>query len=157
VAGGDVDVARLERGEPVGVDLGEHARGGAELQQRDVLALGDRARGLWLDLDDLGIGEPADQVDVVHGKVDDDADIRHPWRKRSDAGDGDGENVLARYRLLDRGDRGIEALDMADHQGDAGAPRRLDDLPGLFNGGSDRFFDQDVNLARDAGERDLVM
>ncbi len=55
VARGDVDGARLERRQPVGVDVREHAGGGAELQQRDVLALGDRARGLRLDLDDLGI------------------------------------------------------------------------------------------------------
>ena len=50
-----VHVARLERREPVGVDVGEHARGGAELQQRDVLALGDGARELRLHLVDLGI------------------------------------------------------------------------------------------------------
>ena len=49
VAGGDVDGARLERRQPVGVDVREHARGGAELQQRDVLALGDRARSCgWI-------------------------------------------------------------------------------------------------------------
>ncbi len=91
----DGDVARLERREPVGVDVGEHARGGAELQQRDVLALGDRARQLRLHLDDVGIGEPADEVDVVHGEIDDHADIRHARRKRPDAGDRDRQNVLA--------------------------------------------------------------
>ena len=112
----DGDVARLERRQPVGVDVRQHAGGGAELQQRDVLALGHRAGELRLHLDDLGIGEPADQIDVVHGKVDHHADIRHPRRERTDAGDGDRKDVLARDRLLDGGDRRIEALDMADHQ-----------------------------------------
>ena len=51
--GGDVDGARLERRQPIGVDVGEHARGGAELEQRDVLAFGDRVGELRLHLDDL--------------------------------------------------------------------------------------------------------
>ena len=157
VAGGDVDVARLERGEPVGVDLGEHAGGGAELQQRDVFALGDRARGLRLDLDDLGIGEPADQVDVVHGEIDDDADIRHARRERPDPGDGDRQNILALDRALDRLDRRIEALDMAGHQGDAGAPRGGDDLAALLDGGGDRLLDQDMDAARGAVDGDVAM
>ena len=131
-AGRDRDVARLERRQPVGVDMGEHAGGGAELQQRDILALGDRAGELRLHLDDVGLGEPADQVDVVHGKIDDDADIRHPRRKRPDAGDRDGKNVLARDRLLDRRDRRVEALDMSDHQRHAGAARGSDDLAPLL-------------------------
>ena len=156
-AGRDRDVARLERRQPVGVDVGEHAGGGAELQQRDILALGDRAGELRLHLDDVGFGEPADQVDVVHGKIDHHADIRHPRRKRSDPGDGDRKNVFARDRLLDGGDRRIEPLDMADHQGHAGAARGGDDLAPLLDRGGDRLFDQDVNVARDAGERDLVM
>ena len=156
-AGRDRDVARLERRQPVGVDMREHAGGGAELQQRDVLALGDRAGELRLHLDDVGFGEPADQVDVVDGEVDDDADIRHARRERADAGDGDRENVLARDRLLDGGDRRIEALDMADHQRDAGAARGVDDVASLFHRGRDRLFDHHVDLARDAGERDLVM
>jgi hypothetical protein len=42
------------------------------------------------------ISEPADQVDVVRGKIDHHADIRHPRRKQTDARDRDGENVLAR-------------------------------------------------------------
>ena len=80
-----------------------------------------------MDFDDLGIGEPADQIDVVHGEIDDDADIRHPRRERSDPGDGDRKNILALDRPLDRLDRRIEALDMAGHQGDAGAARGGDD------------------------------
>jgi len=54
----------------------------AKLQQRDVFALSDRARGLRLNLDDFRLGEPADQIDVVHGKIDDDADIGHARWKR---------------------------------------------------------------------------
>ena len=52
---------------------------------------------------------------------------------------------------------GIEALDMTDHQGDAGAPRGVDDGAPLLDRGGDRLFHQHVDLARDAGERDLVM
>src|SRR4029078_4908038 len=102
--------------QPCGVESGERARGGAELQQRDILALGDRAGELRLHLDDVGFGEIADQVDIVHGEIDDDTDIRHARRKRSDPGDGDGKDVLARYRLFDGGDRRIEALDVTDYQ-----------------------------------------
>ena len=153
----DVHVARLERRQPVGVDVREHARGGAELQQRDVLALGDRARELRLHLDDVGIGEPADQVDVVHGEVDHHADIRHARRERADAGDGDGQNVLAADRLLDRLHRRIEALDVADHQRDAGPARGGDDVAPLLHRGGDRLLDQHVDAARDAVQRDLVM
>ena len=69
----------------------------------------------------------------------------------------DRKNILARYRLLDRGDRRVEALDMADHQRHAGAARGGDDLPPLLDRGCDRLFDQDMDVARDAGERDLVM
>ena len=113
----DGDVARLEWREPVGVDVGQHAGGGAELQQRDVLALGDRAGKLRLHFDDVGIGEPADQIDVVDGEIDHHADIRHARRKRTDARDRDRKNVLAADRFLDRGHGGIEALDVADHRG----------------------------------------
>ena len=69
----------------------------------------------------------------------------------------DRKNILARDRLLDRGDRRIEALDMADHQRDAGAARGGDDVAPLLDRGGDRLLDQDVDVARDAGERDLVM
>ena len=55
------------------------------------------------------------------------------------------------------GDRRIEALDMADHQRHAGAARGGDDVAPLLDRGGDRLFDQDVDVARDAGERDLVM
>ena len=156
-AGRNRDAARLERRQPVGVDVGEHARGGAELQKRDILALGDRAGKLRLHLDDIGFGEPADQIDIVHGQIDDDADIGHPRRKRPDAGDADGQNILARDRLLDRGDRRIEALDMADHQRHAGTARRVDDVLPLLHRRGDRLLDQDVDVARDAGERNFMM
>jgi hypothetical protein len=33
--------------------VGEHARGSTELQERDILALGDRAGKLRLHLDDI--------------------------------------------------------------------------------------------------------
>src|SRR5499427_1370805 len=110
--GRDVHGARLERRKPVGVDVGEHARGGAELQKRDVLALGLGAGELRLHLDDLGLGEPADQVDVVHREIDHHADVRHARRERAHPGDGDREDVLVAQRLLDRLHGGIETLDV---------------------------------------------
>ena len=62
------------------------------MSSRSAMAL----RELRLHLDDLGIGEPADQVDVVHREIDDHADIRHARRERSDPGDGDRQDVLVR-------------------------------------------------------------
>src|SRR5580698_9436704 len=110
-----------------------------------------------MDFDDLRIGEPADEIDVVHGEIDDDADIRHPRRKRSDPGDGDRKNVLALDRPLDRLDRRIETLDMAGHQGDAGAAGGGDDGIALLDGGGDRLLDQDVDAARGAVDGDVAM
>ena len=156
-AGGDGDVARLERRQPVGVDMGEHAGGGAELQKRDVLALCDGAGKLRLNFHDIRLGEPADQIDVVHGKVDDHADVRHPRRKWSDPGDRDRKNVLARYCRLDRGHGRIETLDMADHQGHAGAARGGNDGAPLLDCRRNRLFDKDVKVAGDARKRDLMM
>ncbi len=46
---------------------------------------------------------------------------------------------------------------MADHQRHAGLARRIDDVLPLLHRGGDRLLDQDVDVARDAGERDLVM
>ena len=144
------DVARLERREPVGVDLRQHAGRGAELQQRDVLALGDRAGELRLHVDDIGAGEPADQIDIVHREIDDDADVRHARRERPDPRDRDGEDVLAADCLLDRLHRRIESLDVPDHQRDAGAARRRDDVAPLLDRRRDRLFHQDMDAARDA-------
>ncbi len=62
-------------------DVGEDAGLGAELQQRDVLARRMDRIGLRLDLGDLRTGEPADQVDVVDGEVDDHADVGHARRE----------------------------------------------------------------------------
>ena len=107
------DVAGFERRQPVGVDVGEHARCGAELQQCNVLAVGHGIGQLWLHLDDVGVGKPADQIDVVDRQVDHHADIRHAGWKRPDPGNGDRQNILAADRLLDRLDGRIEALDMA--------------------------------------------
>jgi hypothetical protein len=64
---------------------------------------------------------------------------------------------LAADRVLDRLDGRIEALDVADHQGHAGAPRGGDDGAPLLGGGGDRLLDQHVDAARDAGERDLMV
>mgnify|MGYP006920630455 CR=1 FL=1 len=71
----DDDVSRLEWRQPIRVDVRQHAGGGAELQKRDVLAFGDRARKLRLHLDNVGIGKPADQIDIVNRQVDHHADI----------------------------------------------------------------------------------
>ncbi len=157
VTRGDVDVAGLERRQPVGVDVGQHARGGAELQQRDVLAFRYGARCLRLDLDDLGIGEPADQVDIVDRKIDHDSDVRHTRRKRSNAGNRDRKNILVLDRLLERLHRRIEAFDMAGHQRNAGAASSRNDGMAFLDGRSDRLFDQHVDAALGAFDRNLAM
>src|SRR5262249_57035589 len=107
---------RLERRQRIGVDVGEHAGGGAELQECDVLALGNRIRELRLHFRDVGVGEPTDEVDVVDGEVDDHAYVGHARRERADTGDGDGKNVLIADRVLDRLNRRVKPLDLADHQ-----------------------------------------
>src|SRR4030095_8624294 len=74
-AGGDRYIARLEWRQPIRVDMRENAGGRPELQKSDVLAFGNCTGELRLHLNDIGIGEPADQVDIVHGEIDDDADV----------------------------------------------------------------------------------
>src|SRR5712664_314553 len=157
VAGGDGDVARLERRQPVGIDMRQYAGGGAKLQQRDILALGDGAGELRLHLHNVRLGEPADQIDVVHGEVNDHTDVRHSRRKRPHAGDRDRKNIFTRYRRLDGGDGRVEPFDMPHHQRHAGAAGGVDNVPSLFDRGRDRLFNEDVNLAGNAGERDLMM
>ena len=116
-----------------------------------------RARQLRLNLDDLGFGEPADQIDVVHGEIDHHADIRHARRKRTDAGDGDRQDIFARIASLIASTVGIETLDMADHQGDAGMARRGNDVAALLHRRRDRLLDQNVHAALDAGKREVLM
>ena len=93
----------------------------------------------------------------MHGEIDDDADIGHARRKRPDPGDGDRKNVLILDRALDRLHRRIEALDMADHQRDAGAARRGDDGAALLDGRGDRLLHHDVDAARGAVDGDIAM
>ena len=93
----------------------------------------------------------------MHREVDDDADVRHARRERADPGNGDREDVLAAQRVLDRLHGGIEALDMADHQGHAGPARRRDDGVAFLDRRRDRLFDQHVNAARDAGQRQIAV
>ncbi len=128
-----------------------------KLQERDVLALGNRIRELRLHFRDVGVGEPADEVDVVDGEVDDDADVGHARRERADTGDGDGKNVLIADRVLDRLNRRVEPLDMTDHQGDARVPRRRYDCVSLFHRRCDRLFHQHVHATFDAAERQFPM
>ena len=40
------------------------------MKQRDILTLGNCTGELRLNVDDVGFGKPADQIDVVHRKVD---------------------------------------------------------------------------------------
>ena len=51
----DDDVTRLERRQPIRVDMGENAGGGAKLQKRNIFTLGDGAGELRLHLDDVGV------------------------------------------------------------------------------------------------------
>jgi len=46
---------------------------------------------------------------------------------------------------------------MADHQRHAGAVRGVDDVAPLLDGRRNRLLDQDMDVARDAGERDFMV
>ena len=93
----------------------------------------------------------------MHGEIDDDADIGHPRRERPDPGNGDRKNVLILDRPLDRLHRRIEALDMADHQGDAGATGGGNNGAALLDRRRDRLLHHDVDAARGTGNRDIAM
>ena len=103
------------------------------------------------------LGEPTDQIDVVNGKIDHHADIRHARRERSDARDGDREDLFVADRFLDRFDGRVEPFDMANHQRHSGTARGGDDGASLLDRRRDRFLHQNVDAAGDAGERQLLM
>src|SRR5262249_60510260 len=84
------DVARLERCHPVGGDVCQNSRCSTKLQKGNGFTLGYSARELRLYIDDMGIREPTDQVDIVDRWINDNANVRHARRKGPDAGDADG-------------------------------------------------------------------
>jgi len=107
-----VTPARLGRASASGVDVRKHAGGGAELQQRDILApRPPRWRAAALHPRRFvrpRLMNQRNQIDVMHGEVDDHADVRHSRRK------GRSTRVIAiermsspDYRLLDGGHRGL--------------------------------------------------
>ena len=157
VACRDDHVARLERREPIRVDVGEHAGSGAELEECDILTLGDCARELRLHLHDVGFGEPSDQIDIVNRKVDDHPHVRHAWWERADTGDGDGKNVFVANSVLDRFHGRVEPLDMTHHQRHTGMPRCGDDRAPLFDRRRNRLLHQYMDAARDTTQRQFPM
>src|SRR5260221_13538820 len=147
----------LKRRQPICVDVSQDAGCGPKLQKRNIFALCNCTRKLWLYFNDVGISEPANQVDVVHGKIDDNAPIRHPRPKRSNASNGDRKDILAPDRVFDRFHRRIEALDMTHHQSDAGTACGPDDLAPLLDRRRDRLFHQDGDAARNTVECKIAM
>src|SRR6516162_7210281 len=93
----------------------------------------------------------------MHCEIDDHSDIRHPRRKWTDTRDGDGENVLIFDGALYRLNRRIEALDMADHQGHAGAPGGSDDGAAFLHRRSNRLFHQHVDTAARTVDGNVAM
>src|SRR5215510_10702594 len=137
----DNDIACLEWRQPIRIDVRENAGGGSKLQKSDVFALGNCTGKLRLHLDDVRVGEPADQVYIVNGEIDYDADIRHARWERPDTSDSNRENIFTADRLLDRLDSGIEALDVADHQGYTSPACSTDNFASFFNRRGNRLFD----------------
>ena len=93
----------------------------------------------------------------MHAEIDDDADIRHARRKRSDPRDGDRENVLVLDRPLDELDRRVEALDVPDHERHAGAAGGRDDGPAFRHRRGNRLLDQKMHAAGDAFKSNVVV
>src|SRR5262249_25062537 len=118
---------------------------------------GYRARELRLDIDDIGIREPTDQIDIVDRQINHHANVRHARRKRPDAGDADGQYVFSPDRFLDRFDGRIETFDVANHQAHAGAACGADNLPPLLDRRRDGLFHHDVDAVSDTGKRDVPM
>src|SRR4051794_33501422 len=141
VASHDSDIPRLEGCEPIRVDVRQYTGGSAELEERDVLTLGERAGELRLHLNDLRFREPTDEIDVVDGEIDHHAHIGHARRERPNACDGDGQNILRPDSVLDRLDRWIETLHVADHEGNSGMAGGGDNASAFSNRRRDRFFD----------------
>ncbi len=93
----------------------------------------------------------------MHGEIDNHAHIRHTRREWTDASNGDRQDVLVADRFLDRLDGRIEALDMADHEDDAGQPRGGNDRAALVYRRCDRLLDQNMRAALDADQRKFPM
>src|SRR6516165_4991588 len=93
----------------------------------------------------------------MHCEIDDDSDIRHSRRKWSDTRDGDRENILIFDGAFDRLNRGIKALDMADHQGHVGAPGGGDDGATFLHRRSNRLFDHYMDAAACAVDGNVAM
>ena len=93
----------------------------------------------------------------MHGEIDNHAHIRHTRREWTDASNGDRQDVLVADRFLDRLDGRIEALDMADHEDDAGQPRGGNDRATLVYRRCDRLLDQNMRAVLDADQRKFPM
>jgi hypothetical protein len=100
---------------------------------------------------DRGAPEPADQVEVVGGKILDDAHVTHAVGKRPDPFGGHQED-LAELSLghapaqLDQ--RRVEALDVADRSLDPGRLAHVDQLPRLGGARRERLLHQQVHTGR---------
>jgi hypothetical protein len=102
---------------------------------------------------DVFAGQPAHEINIVDRQVDDDADLRHAWRERSDPGDVHRDEALGCERLLE-GDGGrIEALHVPDHEHRAGRLGGIDDGPGAADIAGDGFFHQHRAPGLDAPQR----
>ena len=145
----DRDAARLERRQPVGVDMREHAGGGAELEQRDILALGDwrwRAAAALRTISDSVNQRIRSMSCTARSITTPTFDIR-------------GGNGPTRVIAIDRISSPASACLMAATAGlkrstcptisvtPARAAAATMSLP-LLDRGGDRLFDQDVDAAR---------
>ncbi len=108
-----------------------------------------------LDLSHLRPRQVADDVDVVDRQVDDHPDLAHARREGADAGDLDGDDLVAVDGALDRLDRRVEALDMADHQHALIRLGRVDHRLSIGHRSRDRLLDQHMNAGVQQGHAQL--
>ena len=156
------DLALLLGGQPVDVEQAERSpRLAAEADQAGqqvLLGAVQEAAAVGVDLADRAAEDVLHDVEVVGGEVDRDAGVLDPRRQRPDPGRvGPVDVAEAAFgdQLAQLRDRGVEALDVADHQLAVGLQRGAAHPQRVRQRRRDRLLDQHVQAGGERLERDF--